>query len=578
MANFSLRKLAAGGLLLYSSLAHVAEPAHAPAASDTRPNILLLFAEDMSSHLGAFGDDTAVTPNLDKLANEGVRFTNTFTTASICAPSRSSLLTGVHQIAIGTQHMRTSHPPTRPAYKSVPPAEIKAFPELLRAAGYYTFTNDKLDYQFSGTFSHSGPFTIWNAEGSSPFTIWDAEDRRKTGWEDRAEGQNFFGLVNFLVTHESGVFKPFGNWPNSVVHLLMQIMHELGDYEVGEGPVTGQQMTVPPYYPDTPTVRDDLARHYNNIYQMDLMVGKIMDRLETQGLLDNTIVIFTSDHGDGLPRSKRSLYDTGLKVPMIIRWPERYRPAHLSPGQEDSRMISFVDLMPTILTIAGVETPEHAVGQNFLTASPLRDTVFASQDRVDMTYDRQRAIRDQRYKYIRSWYPEQPLGYSDEYRDNQDMMREMLSLQDEGKLNTAQASWFKPPGEEQVYDTVNDPFELNNLAGNPEHQAIKNRLRKALGEWLEQTGDWSEQHEDEMVDGFLQNGKPRITTTPNISVAGNNISIACGTQGASIGYRLDDGAWQLYTAPFTAATGVIVTAKAVRYGWEESEEESLPAP
>jgi N-sulfoglucosamine sulfohydrolase len=297
-----------------------------------------------------------------------------------------------------------------------------------------------------------------------------------------------------------------------------------------------------------------------------------MADLESQGLLENTIIIWTSDHGDGLPRAKRSLYDTGIKVPMIIRWPARYRPAHLEPGQLDNRMISFVDLMPTILDMARVNVPQYAVGHNFLTAKPQRDAVFASQDRIGAVYDRQRAMRDKRYKYIRSWYPQQPLGYRDDFRINQNMMRELLSLHETGKLNEAQELWFKPPGEEQLYDTLNDPFELNNLAADSRYRAIKLQMSKTLEEWLQQTGDWSEQHEIDMVEGFLKNGKSKVTEVPEIDVLGNTITIACATNEASIGYRLDDGAWQLYSGPFTTDADVTVTAKAVRYGWDESEE------
>lgn len=556
-------------LPVFLFLTEFAYPSEPP---ELRPNILFLFADDMSSHVGAFGDSAAVTPNLDKLAYEGVRFTNTYTTASTCAPSRAALLTGVHQIATGTQHMRSSDSPDIGSYKSVPPEHIKAFPELMRAAGYYTYTNDKLDYQFSGSMSNTGPFSLWDAQGSSPFTLWDAKNKRRTSWEDRAEGQNFFGLVNFLVTHESAVFEPLGHWPNSLVHLIMQIMHKLGDYEVGKGPVTAQQITVPPYYPDTAIVRDDIARYYNNIYQMDLMIGKIVADLEAQGMLDNTIIIWTSDHGDGLPRAKRSLFDSGIKVPMIIRWPEGYRPSHLQPGGVDSRMISFVDLMPSILNMAGVSVPKHAVGKNFLLAKSQREAIFASQDRITAVYDRQRAIRNERYKYIRSWYPQQPLGFSDDFRINQNMMREMLSLFKAGKLNKAQESWFKPPGEEQLYDTLEDPYELKNLAGDSRHRTIKQRMSNELDKWLEETGDWSEQHEVDMVDGFLINGLQGITKVPEIKPQGRNISITCDTPGASIGYQIDGGAWQVYDQPFATEPGITVTAKAVRYGWHESDE------
>ncbi len=270
----------------------------APVQARDNPNILLLMAEDMSVRVGAFGDPVAHTPNLDTLASQGVRYTRTFTTAGVCAPSRAAHILGMHQIATGTQHMRSS---SRPAggYFSVPPAEVKAYPELLRREGYYTYTDAKLDYQFSGALSGSGPTTIWNREGAQ------AGD-----WSRRAKGQPFFGLINFTVTHESGVFRPLGDRPQSPIHFAMQLARWWQLEDPVPEMVQAADVQLPPYYPDTNTVRDDLARHYNNIAAMDHQVGDILARLESDGLADSTIVIWTTDHGDGLPRAKRELFDS----------------------------------------------------------------------------------------------------------------------------------------------------------------------------------------------------------------------------------------------------------------------------
>ena len=363
-------------------------------------------AEDMGPRVGAFGDTVSRTPNLDALAEAGVRYDNVFTTAGVCAPSRAAHILGVHQIATGSQHMRTS---TRPegAYFSVPPPHIKAYPELLRAAGYYTFTDSKLDYQFSSTFA-----------GTGPFTIWDADDIRH--WGGREKNQPFFGLINYMETHESGIFTPLGHWPHSLTHLFMQIWRWWTLEDPVADTISPDTISLPPYFPDTETVRRDMVRHYGNIRDMDYQVGRVLERLEQQGLAENTIVIWTTDHGDGLPRAKRELYDSGIRVPMIIRWPEKYRPEHLKPGDLDSGLISFVDLAPTILQMAGVEAPEYLQGKNFLESeTPGRDYVFASRDRIDEVPDRQRAVRNKRFKYIRSWGPNHtgwpPTGISGQY-------------------------------------------------------------------------------------------------------------------------------------------------------------------
>jgi len=336
--------------------AAAAEPSRQPVTpTQTPPNILLLVAEDMSARVGAFGDPVARTPNLDRLASQGVRFPNTFTTAGVCAPSRAALILGMHQISTGTQHMRTGSRPEGP-YLAVPPAEAKAFPELLRQADYFTFQHGKLDYQFSGTRSGSGPSTIWDAEDNDAM------------WADRGTDQPFFGMINYLVTHESGMFAPLGTWPENPLHFILQIMQAYTRWGWTESvvPTDPAIVSLPPYYPDVPEIRHDIARHYDNIQIIDAQVGAVLDQLDRDGLADSTIVIWTTDHGDGLPRAKRDLFDAGIRVPMIIRWPESMRPKFFSRGEIDERLISFVDLTATILAFAKIETPRSMQGHDFL--------------------------------------------------------------------------------------------------------------------------------------------------------------------------------------------------------------------
>ena len=526
-----------------------------------RPNILFLVAEDMSPRVGAFGDSLAQTPTLDRLAAAGVRYTRVFTTAGVCAPSRAALITGMNQISMGGQHMRTD---SRPAgsYYCVPPPQVKGYPELLRAAGYYTFNLAKEDYQFSHMRTGTGPFTIWDAEDDNDL------------WRSRKEGQPFFGMINMMETHETGLFTPLGHWPHSMMHLMIQVLRpamlmsrSLGIK--GEA-VDPEKILLPPYYPDTKTVRSDIARFYRNINAMDALVGNILERLKRDGLWESTIVVWTTDHGDCLPRAKRDLTDSGLEVPMIIYWPEAYRPGGVKPGTVDSRLISFVDLAPTFLDLAGAPIPDYMQGISLLSDS-VRQYIYAAKDRMDEVYYRQRAVRDTAYKYIRSWYPQVPDGSHIAFRDNIEMMRQMWVMLDKGELSPEQRLWFEPTGEERLYDLKKDPLELHNVAGDTAYAAVLKRMRGALDDWLGRIGDWSEVTEDEMVKRFYPGGKRPVTPAPQITRHGDQVVVTCPEEGASLGYRLDEGPWQLYTGPVHVPEGHAFAARAVRYGWQESE-------
>ena len=535
---------------VWTALLLLAAAAAASAADDgARPNILLLVAEDLSPRIGAFDDAVAQTPHLDELARQSVRYTRTFTTAGVCAPSRAALITGQHQISFGAQHMRTS---TGPLGEYFARPEVKAFPELLRAAGYFTFTDTKLDYQFSGIRAGSGPFTIWDEEGA------------RAHWRNRSAGQPFFGLINFLETHESGVMR-MDVEPFNAAHAATQRMRAQAGLVAD--PVTDpDDVIVPPWYPDVTDVRIDMARHYDNIHAMDQRVGAILRDLAADGLLENTIVIWTADHGDGLPRAKRDLFDTGIHVPMLVRMPTGLGPDGWRPGGTDTRLVSFVDFAPTILQWAGVESPAELHGVNFLASD--RRYVFASRDRIDEVPDRQRAVRDARYKYIRSWHPNQPGGHHLNYRDGLTMMRVMREMYEAGQLEPHQAQWFEAPGEERLFDLEADPGELRNLNDDPALRETRRRLRNALIDWLARVGDTSTMPEADLRAALLTEGSVPVTPAPTFEQADGQVKIRA-TDGASIGYRLADGPWQLYTEPLPASEKVI-EAKAVHYGWRES--------
>src|SRR5262245_58848681 len=438
-------------------------------APQPRPNIVWISNEDMSPRLGAYGDTLARTPHLDALAKASIRYTNAFTTAPVCAPSRAALVTGMHQNAIGAQHMRTTEdrvPELPGPYLAVPPFYVKAFPEYLRAAGYFTSNRAKTDYQFG-----------------VPFTIWD-DLGRDAHWRNRPDkSQPFFDVFNIEVTHES---QAFPSSPN----------------RKGKPPVTDPaKVPLPPHYPDTPLVRAELARVYDNIADMDAQVGQLLRELDQDGLGENTIVFYWSDHGDGVPRSKRSLYDSGLRVPLMIRWPKSLRPP-FEPGTVSDQLVSFVDLAPTVLAIAGVEVPTHLQGRVLVgpKASPEPELVFAARDRMDIEYDMMRSARDKRFLYIRNFGTELPYAGHIIYRNQSDIMQEWLRLQAERKLTAPAALWMRTqrPAEE-LYDTKADPYQIENLAENPTHQATLERMRHAVAAWMTRIGDQGLINEAEMI-------------------------------------------------------------------------------
>lgn len=505
------------------------------------PNILWITCEDMSANLACFGDSTVHTPHIDALAAEGVRYTNVYSVAGVCAPSRSAIITGMYPTSIGTHHMRTTsgirNGKGMPAYHAVVPPVVKCFPEYLRAAGYYCTNNSKTDYQVG-----------------DPFSVWD-ESSNKAHWRKRPNGMPFFSVVNLMVTHESQIWERKGEPLR----------------------VDPKQVKVPPLFPDNPVVRKDLARYYDNIMVMDAQMGKIMQELTEDGLLENTIIFFFSDHGAGLPRFKREVYDRGLHAPMIIRFPGKK-----GAGTTCDELISFIDLAPTALSLSGIPVPGHIQGQAFLggqKAATERNYIYAARDRLDEQYDMVRAVRDKRYKYIRNYQPDK-INYMDVgFRKQMDMMEEILKLNAEGKLNEIQARWFQPKPTEELYDCLNDPFELNNLAENRDFQSILERMRHVHTKWSVETRDKGFLPEREMVEMMWPQGVQPVTADPEIRVISSEkkskmISLSCASLGASIAYQIDnDERWRLYVGvPLKLPREQAIKAKAIRYGFKESQE------
>ena len=526
-----------------------------------RPNIVWISNEDMSPRLGAYGDPLARTPVLDRLAKESIRYTNAFTTAPVCAPSRAAIITGMYQSAIGAQHMRTTEdrvPELPGPYLAVPPFYVKAFPEYLRAGGYYTSNRSKTDYQFG-----------------EPFTIWD-DLGRNAHWRNRSdESQPFFSVFNLTVTHESQIF------PTSPARKGKPLVTDPA------------KVPVPPYYPDTPLIREELARMYDNIADLDSQVGDILQQLEADGLAGNTIVFYWSDHGDGIPRSKRSLYDSGLRVPLMIRWPKALNPP-FAPGSVNEELVSFVDLAPTVLSIAGVAVPSHLQGRVLVgpNAAPAPEYVFAARDRMDIEYDMMRSARNGRFLYVRNFQSELPYAGHIIYRNQSAILQEWYRLQAEGKLTGAAALWMRTnrPSEE-LYDTAADPHQVHDLSGDSAHRPTLERMRKAVTDWMTRIADQGLINEAEMIQRMWPAGVQPETAQPYIVArrttdpparqpsmaitAPMEVVIYVPTQGASIGYTTEEGPaakWRLYTGPILVESPVTIRAKAIRYGYKESLE------
>jgi N-sulfoglucosamine sulfohydrolase len=524
-------------------------------SSDPRPNILIIMADDMSPKINALGDKTAITPNIDKLVESGKSYINAFTTAGVCACSRSSLLTGKNQISIGAMHMRTSTR-TEVPYLAVPDSNIKAFPEILRKFGYFTFTNDKLDYQFSGILPGTGPFTIWNSEDSF------------YGWKERQTKQPFFGIINLTVTHESGLF--VGKM-NSALATAIKLRQKAIQFQY-DAPVKSKDVNVPAFLPDTKEIREDIARVYNNIYILDLQVKEILDELKADGLIENTIIIFTSDHGDGLPRYKRELFDTGINVPLIMVIPDKFNKWETDPNSKSERLVSFLDIAPTILDLAGISVPEYMDGISFFSSKENR-YIFAARDRLDNQEGKVRAIRDKRYKLIKNFSPGIVGAQKLEFRENLQSVKKMRSMLNKGTLTASQKIWFEKIPEVQLYDLWRDPNEVQNLANKESMFSKKSELEDALDNWIKENDVYANLLEDDLSEKFWPNAKQPITDIPVFHNDGEFLIVenTNRSNGASIGYSYDGKKWKVYSGPIRAYPRKNIFLKSVKYGWRESE-------
>ncbi|UCC97923.1 MAG: sulfatase, partial [Phycisphaerales bacterium] len=405
------------------------------ARAQDRPNILWITSEDNGPALGCYGDAFADTPHIDSIAAQGMIYERAWSAAPVCAPARTTIISGLYPPSMGAQHMRS---------QVAMPAFMKMYPQFLREAGYYCTNNSKEDYNLA-----------------KPGKVWD-ESSRKGHWRNRTAGQPFFAIFNFTTSHESQIRKR----PHQQVH-------------------DPAKVRVPAYHPNTLEVRQDWAQYYDKITEMDAQVGGVLKQLKDDGLEQDTIIFYYGDHGPGMPRCKRWPYDSGLRVPMVVHFPAKFK--HLAPpeykaGGVSKRLVSFVDLAPTLLSIVGTRPPEWMQGKAFagkyVTKAP--QYMFGFRGRMDERYDMVRTATDGRYVYLRHYMPHKMYGQHVAYMFQTPTTQKWKQLYDEGKLqNAGQRRFWEKKVSQELYDLQADPDEVRNLADSPEHRAALRRLRRA---------------------------------------------------------------------------------------------------
>ncbi len=457
-----------------------------PLSAVDRPNILWITAEDMSPALGSYGDPDAKTPNLDAFAKESVRYTRAFAAAPVCSPSRASIVTGMWAPSLGISQMRSTFP--------LPP-DVKGFPTYLREDGYFTANNVKTDYN-----------TVDEARLIKE--SWD-ESTGRAHWRSavRKEGQPFFAVFNHMVTHQSRSMV----WPYEVFQ--REVQAGLPQDHIHDPATIG----LPPYYPDTPVMRRELARFHDCVSALDAEVGGLLKQLEEDGLADDTIVFFYSDHGSGMPRHKRLLHDSGMRVPLLVRFPEKFKHlAPATPGETVDRLVTFVDLAPTVLSLAGVPVPEALQGEVFLgpEATPEPEYLYGFRDRIDEVFDLSRSVRSKRYLYIRNHMPYLSWGQRSVYSDLGEVQQEIFrhAAAHPDTLTKPQQAYVSPTRPvEEFYDVEADPQNLVNLLDgslSPEQQAALDAHRAAYVAKREEILDLGVLPETVMVDWLAEEDRP----------------------------------------------------------------------
>lgn len=474
-----------------------------------KPNIVWLVCEDQSLFFSSYGDHHSKTPNIDELSKDGIIYDNCFTTSPVCSPSRSALITGMYPTTIGTQHMRAfkkkrldsiNKHNQLPFYSAVPKRNCQFFTEILRTNGYYCSNNSKEDYNMM----------------MSPLA-WD-ESSKKAHWRNRKDNQPFFSVFNFNITHESQI------WKSSKFQLENNI----------------KAISLPKIFPNNKEIKKDFLTNYKNIESLDSKIGSIIKQLKNDGIYDNTVIFFFSDHGGPFPRYKRSIYDTGIKCPLIIKWLKK------DSIQRNNQMISFIDFAPTLVDLAGLNIPKDIEGVSFLNKNK-REYIFAATDRFDETNSKRRCVRNNQYKLIRNFDTLSPLYQPISYRYQMRTMKILDSLKKLNQLSEAFKKWYDSnlPTYE-LYNIINDPFEQKNLIHDSSKQQTFEILKTKLEQWIN-SSDYGNFEEREMIGQMWPNGNPPMLKEPKIIDKKNGKIIINENENSSLGWRNNKNEkWKLY--------------------------------
>ncbi|WP_273275555.1 sulfatase-like hydrolase/transferase [Maribacter polysiphoniae] len=432
--------------------------------SDIPPNILWITSEDNSPLLGAYGDTFATTPNLDDLAAKGFLYTHAYANAPVCAPARNTIITGVYANSGGNQNMRSWNNKSD---------KVELFPRILRENGYYATNNAKEDY---------------NINTKQTQNVWD-EVGKTAHYKNRPKGMPFFSIFNIQISHESSLHSSI---PTE------KLRHK------------PKNVTLPPYHPDTPELRHDWAQYYDKVEDMDRKVGELLDELQASGEAENTIIMYYGDHGGVLARSKRYVYETGTRVPFILYVPDKYKNLYpnTTVGSQVDRLISFVDLAPTLLSVLNIPIPDFMQGSAFLGKQKTKDLeyTYMFRDRMDERFDMSRAVRDKKFRYIRNYMPYRIYGQHIDYLWRAPSVGSWEQAYKNGKCNAIQSAFWEKKPVEELYNTENDPWEVNNLALNPKYSEVLDRMRQSNKQWMLDIKDT----------GFIPEGT-LYRLTPNLS-------------------------------------------------------------
>jgi arylsulfatase A-like enzyme len=507
-----IKAVAAGGIA-----ASTTALAQTPREAKPLPNILWLVSEDHSPFLGAYGDTVAHSPVVDALAKKGILYRHAYASAPVCAPSRFGILTGCYpESSAPAQHMR--------AMANLPTI-MRTYPEYMRALGYHCTNNDKTDYNCDVE-----PARIWN------------ESSNTAHWRNRPDGAPFMAVFNYMTTHESRLFRP----------------------TLVAGPVTPDQVRIPPYLPDTPAMRTDFASYYNLIAQMDTELGVRLAELEADGLADDTIVFYYSDHGGVLPRSKRYCYEEGMRSALVVHFPPKWQ--HLSPvpmGSEVTHPVSLLDLAPTILSIAGVPKPAQMHGAAFLGSHVAKPApyAFGMRNRMDERYDFVRTACDGRYRYIRNYMPHRPWGVYSSFEWTAKGYQSWDEARLAGTLTPEQSRFFGRKPYEEFYDLERDPHQLVNLAGDASSAPGMARFRRALDRHMLRIRDNGFIPEGELGEGFAATRSNALYPLKSIMTVAQTAARGDGRNAPRLQKLLGhDNA----TIRYWAATGLVILGEGAK--------------